>query len=430
MQQLLGEPGRVSRILVHAAPGKAAQVAAGMRRIAAGKLNVGRRRTGHHPARRGAPTRRAGQRAVRDHRRAARVPARVQRDPADRARAPSGDRRPAAVRHTAQRDRPARPASRRCASGLAASAVGIGVGELLSRSVFQQSTGYLAAAFALSGATVTPPGVIALAALGGVRGHVPCLERAAARPAPRTSRGPRLSGTREGRQHARARRTGGCSRAPRSRCSRWPACSTRAFPPRRSRRASRWRSRRCWRCRSCSRPCSPGAHALSERRGTLSTLAVALGGVRATTVRSLALAATGAVALFGSVALGGARSDLLAGIHSFAHDYAADAPVWVSEPGDNQATGRLQEPGLARRIARLPGVASVSELQGSFLTVGQRRVWVIARPPGGARRVLAGQTLGGAAASAARASRASPTAARSSSPNRSRANCTRTSAGR
>ncbi len=134
-----------------------------------------------------------------------------------------------------------------------------------------------------------------------------------------------------------------------------------------------------------------GAHALSERSGTLSTLAVALGGVRATTVRSIALAATGAVALFGSVALGGARSDLLAGIHSFARDYTADAAVWVSEPGDNhQATGLLRDPRLARRIARMPGVASVSAFQGGFLTLGQRRVWVLARAPGAARHVLDG----------------------------------------
>ena len=85
---------------------------------------------------------------------------------------------------------------------------------------------------------------------------------------------------------------------------------------------------------------------------------MALGGVRGTTLRSVALAATGAVALFGSVALGGARSDLLAGIRGFAHSYAADAPIWVSEPGDNQATGELTDrAALTQRIRGLPGIA-------------------------------------------------------------------------
>jgi putative ABC transport system permease protein len=137
------------------------------------------------------------------------------------------------------------------------------------------------------------------------------------------------------------------------------------------------------------------ARALSERAPRLSTLAIALGGVQGTTFRALALAATGAVALFGSVALGGARSDLLSGIHGFARSYAADAPIWIAEPDDNQATRQLVDAGVAHRLSELPGVASVQRFQGAFLTVGSRRVWVIARPPGAARHVLGTQALGG-----------------------------------
>jgi putative ABC transport system permease protein len=140
------------------------------------------------------------------------------------------------------------------------------------------------------------------------------------------------------------------------------------------------------------------ARAFSERAPRLSTLAMALNGVRGTNLRSIALAATGAVALFGSVALGGARANLLAGIHAFAHDYAADAPIWVGEPGDNQAVQQLDGHGQTARIARLAGVASVQSFQGAFLTVGQRRVWVIARPAGGANSVLGGEVIGGHAA--------------------------------
>jgi putative ABC transport system permease protein len=142
------------------------------------------------------------------------------------------------------------------------------------------------------------------------------------------------------------------------------------------------------------------ARALSERRERLTILPVALSSLRATTLRSLALAATGAVALFGSVALGGARGDLLRGIQGFARSYAADASLWVGNPEDNQATVDFRAGGVAARIASVPGVASVRAFQGGFLELGDRRVWVIARPPGASREVLASQVVGGSAATA------------------------------
>ncbi len=137
------------------------------------------------------------------------------------------------------------------------------------------------------------------------------------------------------------------------------------------------------------------ARALAERWERLTILPVALSSLRATTVRSLALAATGAVAIFGSVALGGGRGDLLRGIQGFAHSYAADASIWVGNPGDNQATVDFRAGEDAQRIARIPGVASVRAFQGGSSTWGDRRVWVIARPPGGDRQVLESQISGG-----------------------------------
>jgi putative ABC transport system permease protein len=130
------------------------------------------------------------------------------------------------------------------------------------------------------------------------------------------------------------------------------------------------------------------AYALAESRQRLTSLPVALSSLKATTLRSLALAATGAVALFGGVALGGGRSDLLRGIHSFARSYASDAQIWVANPGDNQATIPFRAGGLAQRIAGVPGVARVHPFLGSFLSFSGRRVWIIARPPGAARHVL------------------------------------------
>jgi putative ABC transport system permease protein len=136
------------------------------------------------------------------------------------------------------------------------------------------------------------------------------------------------------------------------------------------------------------------AHALAERRQELTLLAVALTSLRSTSLRSLALAATGAVALFGSIALGGSRGDLLRGIRGFSHSYSADAPIWVGSPGDNQAVVEFR-PSVARRVASVPGVLAVSSFQGGFVEMGGRRVWVIARPPGAARDVLQSQIAEG-----------------------------------
>ena len=139
-----------------------------------------------------------------------------------------------------------------------------------------------------------------------------------------------------------------------------------------------------------------GAQALAARRRRLTVLPVALSSLRATTLRSLALAATGAVALFGSVALGGARQDLLHGIERFAHSYSADAPIWVGTPGDNQAVVPFHlAPGLPARLATLPGIERVSAYQGGFAELDGRRVWLLARPPGGATKLLATQIVQG-----------------------------------
>lgn len=144
------------------------------------------------------------------------------------------------------------------------------------------------------------------------------------------------------------------------------------------------------------------ASVLADYRQRLTILPVALASLRATTLRSLALAATGAVALFGSVALGGSRADLLRGIEGFAHGYSRDAAIWVGSRGDNQAAVEFQPGGLGSAIARLPGVAAVSSFQGGFMQLDGRRVWILARPAGGAREVLAGQTLEGNATLAQR----------------------------
>jgi len=145
------------------------------------------------------------------------------------------------------------------------------------------------------------------------------------------------------------------------------------------------------------------ARALGARRQELTLLPVALISLRGSTLRSLALATTGAVALFGSGALGGARADLLQGIRTFSRSYTADADIWVNPPGAYQATTALQPDDDVALIARVPGVSTVRSFYGGYLDFDGRRVWVIARPPGAAREVLRSQIVAGNAAAASAA---------------------------
>ena len=141
---------------------------------------------------------------------------------------------------------------------------------------------------------------------------------------------------------------------------------------------------------------------IGERYQQLTLLPVALTGLRATTLRSMALAATGAVALFGTMALGGARGDLLRGIGQVAHRFSGNAQLWVISPLDNQATVSFLPRDYAARVAAVPAVSGVGAYQGSFFDWGARRPWIIARPANATLSVLEGQVLQGQAATAAR----------------------------
>jgi putative ABC transport system permease protein len=135
--------------------------------------------------------------------------------------------------------------------------------------------------------------------------------------------------------------------------------------------------------------------ALSLRTPRLTILPLAIESLRAQTLRSLALAATGAVALFGSVALGGAQNDLLQGLHDFARAYATDGDIWVVNPGYTPETTSFLPDGYTSRIARVPGISHIHILQSEFMNVTNRRVVIVARPPGTGQALLNSQIVTG-----------------------------------
>jgi putative ABC transport system permease protein len=97
--------------------------------------------------------------------------------------------------------------------------------------------------------------------------------------------------------------------------------------------------------------------------------------------RAIGVAATGAIAVFGAVAIQGAHSDLLKGLQNAAHDENAFTDLWVSPPG---AYNLLRTAPFAAsqqsQLAHLPGVRAVAVYRGGLLDWGTRKVWVLAPP--------------------------------------------------
>ncbi len=97
--------------------------------------------------------------------------------------------------------------------------------------------------------------------------------------------------------------------------------------------------------------------------------------------RSLAIAATGAIAVFGSVAIEGAQGDLRSGLTRAAADLSLGTDIWVSPSGGATTLATTPFEDLyGRKLGRLAGVSKVGIYRGGFLDLGDRRVLVIAPP--------------------------------------------------
>jgi putative ABC transport system permease protein len=132
----------------------------------------------------------------------------------------------------------------------------------------------------------------------------------------------------------------------------------------------------------------------------LNMLTVAVRSLRATTVRSLALAATGAIAVFGCVVAEDSHNDLLHGLYRDYSQYVSTADLWVAGADDDLATNSFQAGRLPARISAIAGVSAVRPYRGGFVDYDGRRVWIIARAAGTPSPIPASQLLRGALATA------------------------------
>lgn len=258
--------------------------------------------------------------------------------------------------------------------GAAGAALGLLLGDQLSRHLFDTTPGYLSAAFAVGSQRIVSWQAVAIATSAGVVAAclavmVPLrdiLSRYVVRPASATPRG---------RDEVWGAALGcGCLAATAAVLVEAPAAAffsifalTVAL--------------------LCLLPLLLGAVAAAfgaagrSLKSPVPVLAILELRSRTTHLRTLAVAATGAVAVFATVAIGGAHADLERGLQGSAREIDGNADVWVTFGGSGNTLGTtyVAEPdGYVRRLAQLSGVRRVMPYRGSFLDVGDLRAWVLA----------------------------------------------------
>jgi putative ABC transport system permease protein len=126
-----------------------------------------------------------------------------------------------------------------------------------------------------------------------------------------------------------------------------------------------------------------------------SLLPITVAELRDTAIRSIALAGIVALAVYGSVAIGGAQRDLLGGLDEAIAQEWGKADIWVTPNSNIFSADAFRPDSDVAAIARAPGIASVEAYQAGFLDVGSHRLWIRATPPSSPAMVLSSQLLQG-----------------------------------
>jgi putative ABC transport system permease protein len=277
--------------------------------------------------------------------------------------------------------------------GAAASLAGLALGWLLARTVLQQSTVYLAAAFPIAGHQSMPATAVLAALAGGLAAAgatalVPLGVLRAQSP---------LAAAMQGAEHAIQRIGPGATRALAALGAALIALTTAlalaapaltilggvllalAVP--------------------CLMPALFAATlAVLKRAGRRlrgSMLALTAIELSATATRSVALIGVAGLAVYGSVSVQGARGDLVRGLDRAVVEFLQPAPLWVAANDRFLTLDGFADDGATAAIARTPGVREVRAYAGSLLDVGDRALWVRGRDPRDRPLLQASQLLHG-----------------------------------
>lgn len=126
--------------------------------------------------------------------------------------------------------------------------------------------------------------------------------------------------------------------------------------------------------------------------------------LRGSPPRTVALLATGAIATFLMIVIGGSVADVQSAVRRGATDLLSSAELWV-KPGGAQDVYTTQPFAFAqaqRRLQRLGVVRSALPWRDSFLDLPGRRVWVLGAPPQLQAQIAPSQLLEGSLQSADR----------------------------
>jgi putative ABC transport system permease protein len=275
------------------------------------------------------------------------------------------------------------------ALGVLASLAGLALGELFARTVFRQSPVYLAAAFPISGRQSVDPGIALLAFGGGV--GVALLASLAPVFVLRSG-GPPAAAAQGAEQYVQRV-------SPRASAALGALGLLLVLVVTVLVLADPSLTIVGGILLALAVPCViPALFALTlaavkrlgaRMRGSMLSLAAIE--LNATATRSIALIGVAGVAVYGSVAIQGARSDLTSGLDRAVVEFLDTAPVWVAANDKFLTIDSFKDAGAAAAIARAPGVAAVHVYEGGLLYVGSRALWIRARSPQDSSMIQASQ---------------------------------------
>ena len=126
--------------------------------------------------------------------------------------------------------------------------------------------------------------------------------------------------------------------------------------------------------------------------------------LRGSPTRSVALLATGTVAVFLTVLIGGSVSDVQRAVRTGATDLLSSASIWVRPGGQENVytTQPFASIETEHRLATLEAVDTVLPWRDSFLDLPGRRVWVLGVPPQTPSQIAPSQLIDGSLTTADR----------------------------
>jgi len=144
------------------------------------------------------------------------------------------------------------------------------------------------------------------------------------------------------------------------------------------------------------------------RRSSDPSARLACGELKTSPTRSVALLATGTIAVFLMVTISGAVADVQRAVRAGAEETGSNADLWIRPGGAENVYGTqpFSYAGTQRQLQQLSVVRSVFAYRDSFLDLPDRRIWIIGVPSQVPSQIAESQIVKGRPSIAARRLRA------------------------